>query len=273
MRFYEKQVDCRSKNAMVSYLEGHFRYRNGSSTYANQVKIHQLGLPHGLEHKAYDFLSTDYWDEISAPIDEFTSRHHHQWTICSSGRSGGYLELRSSHLRTLQYKSRCRSCGQLNYKATRPDFENPVEAIIAAEILKSQNGWRPEVYLGQSSIQALKIPDAEKLNLIRRLKAQLVDVSADNRCGRCGQSGEHGRRNLERPITELAISCVAVDEYEDFQSWSMSSLRERVRLIQDFDRTCDQIRMNFIDMIESAIVVEETVFVPKTVQRIQYAGC
>jgi hypothetical protein len=59
-----------------------------------------------------------------------------------------------------------------------------------------------------------------------------------------------------------------MDEDRDFSEWSMSRLRERVDLIVDFDRTCDLMRFEFIEMCLSCKVVEETIMVPKTVRRV-----
>jgi hypothetical protein len=54
--FFEKQVDTRSRNAMVGFLAGHFRYPTHNSwsrtTYANRVKIPYLGLTRHQENRA-----------------------------------------------------------------------------------------------------------------------------------------------------------------------------------------------------------------------------
>lgn len=42
----------------------------------------------------------------------------------------------------------------------------------------------------------------------------------------------------------------------------MAALRDRVHLVQRFDAACDDIRDNFIGMLEDYSVVEETVVVP-----------
>jgi hypothetical protein len=55
-----------------------------------------------------------------------------------------------------------------------------------------------------------------------------------------------------------------MDESRDFSDWPMSHLDERVRLVQAFDRACDQIRDNFIDMIHRFDVVDEHFSVVRT---------
>ena len=102
----------------------------------------------------------------------------------------------------------------------------------------------------------------------------LRDGTADNRCGRCGAEGERGRVNLTQPHRVLSTSIGSIDageDFVDFDDWTMSKLRDRVDLVCDFDRTCDAMRDNLIDMIESCSVVEETIMVPKTVRRIACA--
>ena len=47
--FFQKKVDRRSRSAMVDYLQGHERYNtmnswNRLTSYANNIKIHRLGL-------------------------------------------------------------------------------------------------------------------------------------------------------------------------------------------------------------------------------------
>lgn len=49
MKQFYKKVDMRSREAMVAYLSGHFRYNtmnswNQSTSYAHNVKAYNLGL-------------------------------------------------------------------------------------------------------------------------------------------------------------------------------------------------------------------------------------
>lgn len=120
--FFEKKVDLRSRRAMVDFIEGHYRYFtmnpwNKRSSYANCVKVYQLGLTHNQISRVWDILDTDYWDEIRYPIDVFTEENGGRYTIGSNGRSGGYLVLYRGEYYDPGYRSRCRACGQLNYQA------------------------------------------------------------------------------------------------------------------------------------------------------------
>ena len=57
-----------------------------------------------------------------------------------------------------------------------------------------------------------------------------------------------------------------VDMYEDFEGWTLSDLRERVELVQDFDRLCDDIAAAYINLCRNYRVNEEEIFVPKTIK-------
>lgn len=212
--FYEKKIDVRSRQTMVDFLTRHFRYNtmnscNGLTSYANKIKLHNLGLTKEQEGNAWEMFDTDFWDKISFPIDVFTREMHGSFSICSNGRSGGYLVLMNSSYKPLNHKSFCRSCGQQNF----------TEATVG-----------------------------------------------NNTCGRCHAEGNTGRVNYGLQQYRLEISSKGIDDREDFDKdeWSMSQLRDRVKLVQRFDRACDEIRSNFIDLINDCEVVEKTIMVPKT---------
>lgn len=275
-QFFEKRVDRRSRQAMTQFLTGHYRYDtlgsvNLSTSYAHCVKLHSLGLTKDQTDKAFEMLATpDFIDEVSeAVVDEFTRDMNGHYTIGFNGRCDGYLVLYNSAREATDHKSICTHCGQLNYTRIAPEYapDDP-DGVIAAEILKSSNAWHAHVYLGQSAIQALDLSDDDKLARVRRLKQELKGYSRGDQCGVCGAT----RRNLERPIYRLKVYPMkGIDQYEDFSDWSMEDLRDRVDLVTDFDRACDAIRANLINIVDHCHVVEEIVHVPKTVRRIECA--
>lgn len=272
MEFFaaNSQVDRRSRNSMVAFLTNHFRYNtmnswNQATSYANCIKVHRLGLTSEQQNRAFDMLSVDYWDEIRFPIDDFTRDMNGSYTIGTNGRSSGYLVLYESHYQSTGHKSYCRSCGQRNFKRVGLKLEG-AELVIGQEILRSQNTWRPEAYLGQSAIQAIAMDDASKLEIIARLKRELIDCTLGNRCGACGREGEQGRINYTKePKTLSTYPGRGIDHDRDFDGWSLSDLRDRVELVQTFDACCDDIRAMFIDLLEANEVVEETIMIPKKV--------
>jgi len=56
----------------------------------------------------------------------------------------------------------------------------------------------------------------------------------------------------------------SVDMYEDFEDWSMDMLRDRVRLVQEFDRIADALVALATTLARNNTVEDETYFVPKT---------
>jgi hypothetical protein len=88
-------------------------------------------------------------------------------------------------------------------------------------------------------------------------------VTATSRhCGRCGAAS---RVNYVVTPRKLVVwSGRGMDESRDFSAWPLPLLRERVRLVQAFDRACDQIRDNFIDIVRSFDVVDAEFSVVRT---------
>ena len=273
--FYEKKVDLRSRRKMTDFLVDHFRYStmnswNLSKSYANKIKISTLGLTHEQASEAFDVLSADgWWDEISFPIDEFTAECSGEFTIGSNGRSGGYLVLYRSAHESTGHKSWCRTCGQRNFAKV---FTIPAgnEGIVAAEVLRTNCTFRAEVYLEQPSIQDLKLPEVQKTALVRKYLGELKseNYTLGNKCGKCGAYGDKGRVNYEHEPRILRVMSGGMDEDKDYEEWSIGQLRDRVELVCHFDRACDAIRDNFIDLIDNCKVVEEVVMVPRNVKRL-----
>ena len=95
--FY-KDVNLNNRNEMIRFLVNHFRYYtmnswNRMSSYANNVKLHNLDIPGELSSKAYDFISCDsqgdfYWD-VKDLIADFTAETG--YSAGFNGRSDGYI--------------------------------------------------------------------------------------------------------------------------------------------------------------------------------------
>lgn len=98
---YEKAVNTDNRNEMIQFLTGHFRYFtmnswNGCSSYANNVKIYNLGLTKEQEDIAYQLLDPDVDtnalnDQIAFLIEQFYEDTG--YTVSYNGRSSGYLVL------------------------------------------------------------------------------------------------------------------------------------------------------------------------------------
>lgn len=290
--FFGKKVNMSKCQSMVDFLTGHFRYSimnswNGCSSYANKTKVSHLGLTLDQRNKAYEVLGTDFWDKISYPIDEFTREMNGYYTIGSNGRSGGYLVLMNSHYEATGHKSYCRTCGQRNFKhAFDAGNFSPEEAIIMREVIKNGGIWTPETYLEQSAIQAIstrlssdftvdfEMSKEGKLAVIRKAKEIAKDCTYGNKCGACGIEGEMGRVNYAASPRRLAVTGKGIDQNEGFykEDCSMQFLRDRVNLVLRFDRACDEIRENFIGLLNDCDVVDEIVMVPQT-RKVLHCNC
>ena len=278
MDFFFKKVDLRSRKTMENFLSSHFQYYtmsswNGVTSYANCIKITQLGLTNRQIDNAFDLLSAeDYWDEIRFPIDQFTEDYNGQYTIGVNGRSGGYLVLYKSEYKSTGHKSFCPCCGQRNYKKVPPsDFDlSTADGVIADEVLHHQRTL-PRNLLDKfrhregSGFPTESLSDEDLLNKIIKATHELKDCSANGKCGHCGSQ----RINYMHEPRQLATfpgqgTCEPVD----FDDLSMEDLRDSVKLVQSFDQACDYIRDNFINLLDACKVIETTIMIPKTIRQL-----
>lgn len=81
---------------------------------------------------------------------------------------------------------------------------------------------------------------------------------------RCGKCGKDTRVNYQKPIYEYSVSFHDIDQDADFEEWTMEELKDRVKLVQEFDKACDDYIATMIDIAENYEVAEETVYVPQT---------
>ena len=120
--FFARPVDKRSRRAMIDFLSNHFRYDtmssvNRSTSYANCVKVHRLGIPHDLMDTAYDLLDVDTtYRRLNARIHQWDAEWNHRWQASFNGKSGGYLVLYRGSAEPSKYRSYCPECGQRNYQ-------------------------------------------------------------------------------------------------------------------------------------------------------------
>ena len=214
MKTFSKKVDLRSRKAMTDFLLHHFRYNtmnswNRSTSYANNVKIYELGLTDEQETMLYAMIETeDFYDEVRGIMSAFAKRHNYLWQTGFNGRGGGYIVLYQGCAKPSEYKSYCAWCYQKNYKT--------------------------------------------------------VEETGGNRCGRCGR---FERINYEQPPMEIGVyPGRSTDMYEDFADWDLDALRQRVELVQDFDRMCDEMLRLVVYLLENYDVGERTIYLPKTIK-------
>ncbi|NLB55109.1 MAG: hypothetical protein GX811_04980 [Lentisphaerae bacterium] len=59
---------------------------------------------------------------------------------------------------------------------------------------------------------------------------------------------------------------------ENFRDWSLDQLRDRVKLVQEFDRLADRIVQEYISTCRGYRITEEEILVPKTIKVLEPVG-
>ena len=212
---YHKQIDKRYKDTMVKYLRQHFRYNtmnswNRSTSYANNIKLHNVDKPDDVDsEKWWEMLWISEWqNQLSDLLEDFSRKHEWQWQAGINGRSGGYVVLYKGGIKPSGYESYCSHCGQKNYQA---------------------------------------VPDGQ--------------------IGICGRCDAKARVNFKQTHMQVFTwPGKDIDMYEDFEAWTLTEIRQRVELVQDFDRLCDDIASEYVNLCKHYRISEEEILVPKTIK-------
>jgi hypothetical protein len=93
---------------------------------------------------------------------------------------------------------------------------------------------------------------------------QAVPKGQTGICGRCDAKARVNFRQTHMQV--FTWPGKDVDMHEDFEDWTVSDLRGRVELVQDFDRLCDDIATTYLNLCRNYRVAEEEILVPKTVK-------
>jgi hypothetical protein len=119
---FKTKVNLKSKQAMIQFLQGHFRYYtmnswNNATAYANNVKLRNLNIPHDKRDKAYELLeSEEVFFTINDRISDFSIEHNHLWQAGFNGRSSGYIVLYQGGISYEHaHTARCNKCWKLTY--------------------------------------------------------------------------------------------------------------------------------------------------------------
>lgn len=95
----------------------------------------------------------------------------------------------------------------------------------------------------------------------------------DGQIGICGRCDAKARVNFKQTHMQVFTwPGKDVDMYEDFKGWSLSQLRERVELVQDFDRLCDDIVAAYIHTCRNYRIAEEQILIPKIIKVLEPVG-
>jgi ribosomal protein S27AE len=85
-------------------------------------------------------------------------------------------------------------------------------------------------------------------------------TETNKNCGRCGND----TRVNKKMFTIYSKPGLSIDQNEDFEEWSIDSIKERVKLVQSFDKLCDDIVDEVISMAQNNEIEEEEYTVTKT---------
>lgn len=124
-----------TKEEMIDFLREHFRYHtmnswNNATSYARNVKLHNLGLTRDQRDRAYDIIYAEgAYDEINAILHAFDAAHEFRYQMSFNGRSGGYIVLYEGGQKPSGYQSYCTNCGRLNYEKVVTPAETPDDVV------------------------------------------------------------------------------------------------------------------------------------------------
>lgn len=94
-----------------------------------------------------------------------------------------------------------------------------------------------------------------------QLNYATVEETGHCKCGRCGAEA---RVNLTRPIMQsFTYSGRDTDMGEDFEDWDIDSIKARVKLVQEFDKLCDDILAQVVYLCDNSAVEEEVEYIPQ----------
>lgn len=89
----------------------------------------------------------------------------------------------------------------------------------------------------------------------------------DDQKGICGRCDAKERVNFKQTHMQVFTwPGKDLDMGEDFHGWELFQLKERVELVQEFDRLCDDIVKSYIETCRSYRIVEEEILVPKRIK-------
>jgi len=100
---------------------------------------------------------------------------------------------------------------------------------------------------------------------------QLNYKSVEESGTKCGRCGSDERINLTHPMYQTYVTAKSIDQGEDFELWSIYELKERVKLIQRFDRLCDDIVAEAVFIAENYEAADEEYEVIQTRKVLQEA--
>lgn len=136
---FEKNINVNDRTAMVDFLKNHFRYNtmnswNNSTSYANNVKVYNLGLTAEQLDKAYEIVGKRYYELDEVIRDTiFDFREETGYDVGFNGRCSGYIVLyqceRDNNGTLHTYPGRSIDMGEDFEDWTEEDLRDRVELV------------------------------------------------------------------------------------------------------------------------------------------------
>jgi len=93
------------------------------------------------------------------------------------------------------------------------------------------------------------------------------EIVPEGQIGTCGRCEAKARVNFKQTHMQVFTwPGRSIDECEDFSEWTLSEIRQRVELVQDFDRLCSDIVSAYCELCKNYRISEEEILVPKTIR-------
>ena len=90
---------------------------------------------------------------------------------------------------------------------------------------------------------------------------------SESKAGICGRCDTKARVNFkETHMQVFTWPGKDVDMCEDFDGWTLSEIRERVELVQEFDKLCEAIVTEYVSVCRNYRITEEEILIPKTIK-------
>ena len=85
--------------------------------------------------------------------------------------------------------------------------------------------------------------------------------------GVCGRCDSEARVNFKQTHMQVFTwPGKNVDMHEDFDDWTLSEIRERFELVQNFDKLCDDIIAAYSHTCRHYRISEEEILLPKKIK-------
>lgn len=189
----------------------------------------------------------------------FLKGHFRYWTMHSNNGLSSYA--RNIKLNRIHFPDReteNNAYDLLSCKEAFRDFDN----ILRDFDRKNDYAWQIGTN-GRSGGYLVLMQGSKKRSEYKRICLDCGQKNYKVDAAKCGVCSSDNMEDYEG--WEITTSGKSTDQGEDFEGWSSYELKERVKLVKDFDKTVDCAIAAFIKFCKEHKAVEKTIMVPKQV--------